>query len=510
EDEDEAHPALHGTSSAECFTLGVTDLSDLTTDVTHHSTAMCAGASGLPIVDTCQPQEGGEQGADTVKEHPAAEDHPSTEDHPSAREDEPTTRSTTEAALVAMETEEEDSVETNVEEEEQGESDCAGLPGVQRSRTHSDGHLLRKRPSEDPNKMEEDAVALPPMNLICEASFSDQVAVGEAQGEEENKEEEVHGEEEVQEGNENEEEVQWEVDDAVQEENEDEEEVLGEDERVAQEEEEQGEDERVAQEEEEQEQGEDERMAQEEEEEEEDERVAQEEEEQGEDERVAQEEEEQGEDEGVAKEVDEEEEEEEEEEDEGVAQEVDEEEEFHEGPEDYEEMEEELTEDVELSMKTPAFVREKRVFLVGEATVAPLPDTLEEPAPPKKQQAKQKHQAKRKPAAGGPPRLPKSYVMSVFKHFAKTRVSTDVYPVLEKTVDAFLERMAVDLETYAHHAKRKTIEVADVELLLRRGEPHQRRRRLEKNPNSQEGYGDLVRKESIRVLGWNVFIEKNA
>ncbi|KAG7253994.1 hypothetical protein CRUP_012448, partial [Coryphaenoides rupestris] len=190
EDEDKAHPALHGTSSAECFTLGVSDLSDLTTDVTHHSTAMCAGASGLPIVDTCQPQEGGEQGADTVKEHPAAEDHPSTEDHPSAREDEPTARSTTEAALVAMETEEENSVETNVEEEEQGEPDCAGLPGVQRSRTHSDGHLLRKRPSEDPNKMAEDAVALPPMNLICEASFSDQVAVGEAQGEEENKEEE--------------------------------------------------------------------------------------------------------------------------------------------------------------------------------------------------------------------------------------------------------------------------------------------------------------------------------
>uniref|UniRef100_A0A8C5B2V6 Centromere protein S n=1 Tax=Gadus morhua TaxID=8049 RepID=A0A8C5B2V6_GADMO len=29
-------------------------------------------------------------------------------------------------------------------------------------------------------------------------------------------------------------------------------------------------------------------------------------------------------------------------------------------------------------------------------------------------------------------------------------------------------RMALDLETYANHAKRKTIEVADVELLLRR------------------------------------------
>ena len=35
-------------------------------------------------------------------------------------------------------------------------------------------------------------------------------------------------------------------------------------------------------------------------------------------------------------------------------------------------------------------------------------------------------------------------------------------------VEAFFGRMALDLETYAHHAKRKTIEVADVELLLRR------------------------------------------
>lgn len=29
--------------------------------------------------------------------------------------------------------------------------------------------------------------------------------------------------------------------------------------------------------------------------------------------------------------------------------------------------------------------------------------------------------------------LPKSYLMSVFKHFAKTKVSADVYPVLQET-----------------------------------------------------------------------------
>lgn len=35
-------------------------------------------------------------------------------------------------------------------------------------------------------------------------------------------------------------------------------------------------------------------------------------------------------------------------------------------------------------------------------------------------------------------------------------------------MDTFFDRMAQDLETYAAHAKRKTIEVEDAILLLRR------------------------------------------
>ncbi len=35
-------------------------------------------------------------------------------------------------------------------------------------------------------------------------------------------------------------------------------------------------------------------------------------------------------------------------------------------------------------------------------------------------------------------------------------------------MDKFFERVAEDLETYAVHAKRKTIEVEDAELLLKR------------------------------------------
>ncbi|XP_039991447.1 uncharacterized protein cenpt isoform X2 [Xiphias gladius] len=125
----------------------------------------------------------------------------------------------------------------------------------------------------------------------------------------------------------------------------------------------------------------------------------------------------------------------------------------------------------EFPCKTPAFVREKRNFS--------HPDPLASPSVLKNMQArstsealpaakpKQVRQRKRGPAKkeGG---LPKNYLMGVFKHFAKTKVSADVYPVLKEIMDKFFDRLADDLETYAGHAKRKTIEVEDAELLLKR------------------------------------------
>lgn len=75
---------------------------------------------------------------------------------------------------------------------------------------------------------------------------------------------------------------------------------------------------------------------------------------------------------------------------------------------------------------------------------------------------------KRTGSAKKDPGLSKSYIMSVFKHFAKTKVSTDVYPVLKEIMELYFDRLADDLEMFAAHAKRKTIEVEDVELLMRR------------------------------------------
>ncbi|XP_029134146.2 enolase-phosphatase E1 [Labrus bergylta] len=151
---------------------------------------------------------------------------------------------------------------------------------------------------------------------------------------------------------------------------------------------------------------------------------------------------------------------------EAAAQEEEEEEE----EEEWEEDEDEEIEDA--PSKTPAFVRQKRDLLRPDPLASPsvlkniqasASDSGGLPAPAPKQVRKRREGPSRK--AGG---LPKSYLMNIFKHFAKTKVSADVYPVLQEIMDKFFERLADDLETYAIHARRKTIEVEDAELLLRR------------------------------------------
>uniref|UniRef100_A0A9J8ABY1 Centromere protein T n=1 Tax=Cyprinus carpio carpio TaxID=630221 RepID=A0A9J8ABY1_CYPCA len=137
-------------------------------------------------------------------------------------------------------------------------------------------------------------------------------------------------------------------------------------------------------------------------------------------------------------------------------------------PQEEEEEEEDDDDDdalsAELSMKTPAFVRQKRVFASRTAQTTPtvLKEVNSGPAP---QVAKRAPRQKRQT---GVDVLPKSYVMSVFKHFAKTKVASDVYPAINEILKKYFERLADDLEAYAAHAKRKTIEVEDFELLMRR------------------------------------------
>eukprot|EP00063_Salmo_salar_P056405 XP_014031240.1 PREDICTED: retinitis pigmentosa 1-like 1 protein isoform X3 [Salmo salar] len=125
----------------------------------------------------------------------------------------------------------------------------------------------------------------------------------------------------------------------------------------------------------------------------------------------------------------------------------------------------------ELSMKTPAFVREKRNALPIDPLATPTILKDLQPSFSAGAAAAVKPKAVRGKRAGSAkkdPGLSKSYIMSVFKHFAKTKVSTDVYPVLKEIMELYFDRLADDLEMFAAHAKRKTIEVEDVELLMRR------------------------------------------
>ncbi|XP_069547346.1 enolase-phosphatase E1 [Brachyistius frenatus] len=121
--------------------------------------------------------------------------------------------------------------------------------------------------------------------------------------------------------------------------------------------------------------------------------------------------------------------------------------------------------------ETPAFVREKRCFFQRDPPASPsvLKNIRAGGTSSDLPAAKPKQVRQRKK---GPPKkkacLPKSYLTSVFKHFAKTKVSADVYPVLNEIMEKFFDRLADDLTTYATHAKRKTIEVEDAVLLLKR------------------------------------------
>ncbi|XP_076880038.1 uncharacterized protein cenpt [Brachyhypopomus gauderio] len=117
----------------------------------------------------------------------------------------------------------------------------------------------------------------------------------------------------------------------------------------------------------------------------------------------------------------------------------------------------------ELSMQTPAFIRQrKEVASPGPSPTAPT--ALR--AGPARREVKPRPRQKRHTASDHV--LPKSYVMSVFKHFAKTRVAGDVYPVINEILRKYFSRLADDLAVYSAHAKRKTIEVEDIELLMKR------------------------------------------
>uniref|UniRef100_A0A8B9BMR5 Centromere protein T n=1 Tax=Anser brachyrhynchus TaxID=132585 RepID=A0A8B9BMR5_9AVES len=133
------------------------------------------------------------------------------------------------------------------------------------------------------------------------------------------------------------------------------------------------------------------------------------------------------------------------------------------------EAETEGQESKEGSMKTPMFVR--------AAAYSPLPLlSTPRPAKPAAQESPlQPRRAKPVPKSSGTsqkkkrePALASSYIKQIFRHYAKMPVARDAYKIVEKCCEKYFKQLSDDLEAYAHHAGRKTVEIADLELLMRR------------------------------------------
>ncbi|XP_035754741.1 centromere protein T isoform X4 [Egretta garzetta] len=121
----------------------------------------------------------------------------------------------------------------------------------------------------------------------------------------------------------------------------------------------------------------------------------------------------------------------------------------------------------EVSMKTPTFVR--------AAAYKPL---LSTPRPAKPTAPKSPLQPLRaKPVPKGlrapqrktrEPEVASSLIKSIFSHYVKMSVSRDAFKIVEKCSERYFKQLSNDLEAYSHHAGRKTVEMADLEVLMRR------------------------------------------
>ncbi|NXT61849.1 CENPT protein, partial [Chaetops frenatus] len=85
---------------------------------------------------------------------------------------------------------------------------------------------------------------------------------------------------------------------------------------------------------------------------------------------------------------------------------------------------------------------------------------LQSKAVPKRLQTSQK-----KPRE---PQVPMSLIKEIFRHFVKMPVTRDAFKIVEKCSHRYFKQLSDDLEAYSHHAGRKTVEMADLEVLMRR------------------------------------------
>ncbi|XP_025890147.1 centromere protein T [Nothoprocta perdicaria] len=124
----------------------------------------------------------------------------------------------------------------------------------------------------------------------------------------------------------------------------------------------------------------------------------------------------------------------------------------------------------DISMKTPAFIRAaayKPLSLPSTPPPAesdtpkiiPLQPLWAKPVP-KKSGASQRKKRE--------PELASSLIKKIFSHYVKMPVTREAFGIVQKCCERYFKQLSNDLEAYSQHAGRKTVEVADLELLMRR------------------------------------------
>ncbi|KFW05920.1 Centromere protein T, partial [Eurypyga helias] len=66
------------------------------------------------------------------------------------------------------------------------------------------------------------------------------------------------------------------------------------------------------------------------------------------------------------------------------------------------------------------------------------------------------------------PEIASSLIKNIFSHYVKMPVTRDAFTVIQKCSERYFKQLSNDLEAYSNHARRKTVEKADLEVLMRR------------------------------------------
>ncbi|XP_055674821.1 centromere protein T isoform X3 [Falco peregrinus] len=132
------------------------------------------------------------------------------------------------------------------------------------------------------------------------------------------------------------------------------------------------------------------------------------------------------------------------------------------------------------SMKTPTFVRAVayKPLLSTPHPAKPAAPKLSAPRPAKPAAARspqQPLQANRVPKGSGvsqrktsEPEIASSLIKKIFSHYVKMPVARDALKIVQKCSEKYFMQLSNDLEAYIHHAGRKTVEMEDLEVLMRR------------------------------------------